>query len=428
MHYVYMDNYRGFREVLIPIKQLTILVGENSTGKSSFLKLLYSMTAREFWYSTGNPFPTEADLGGYDDIVSASAADRSYFRVGIITCEPDESGSIECSFRIHTYYNDDGAPAVARTMVYKNGRITTIVFDESEIKYRIKSTTEMHDPDAIDSTIKAIINNELEDMADYETLPVPRSIPLPIILSIIDSLKNEKKMEPSDLFTDPPFWAEVSWIAPIRTKPMRYYGGINTSYSPEGEHAPYVLRRAYSDKSKSEVFRRKLVDFGHASGLYDAIKPHSYDDTPQSPFEILIKFMGVELNINSVGYGVSQVLPLLVEFFSGEPGSRYAVQQPEVHLHPRAQAALGDIITNLAKEEQKWFIIETHSDYLIDRCRHMISKMENPINAQVVFFQREDYGNTAAMLQIGPDGRYPSEQPMEFRSFFIKEEMRLLEI
>jgi predicted ATP-dependent endonuclease of OLD family len=72
MRYVFMHNFRGFSETLLPLRQTTFLVGENSAGKSSVLKLLYVLSRPRFWFSPDAPFQDEAELGGFDDIVSGA--------------------------------------------------------------------------------------------------------------------------------------------------------------------------------------------------------------------------------------------------------------------------------------------------------------------------------------------------------------------
>jgi predicted ATPase len=134
------------------------------------------------------------------------------------------------------------------------------------------------------------------------------------------------------------------------------------------------------------------------------------------------------LNISNVGYGVSQALPLVVEFLDKEKNATFAVQQPEVHLHPRAQAALGDLVYQLAIDRNHSFFIETHSDYLIDRFRLAMRRGKPQATAQLLFFQRTDNGNEAISVPISSDGKYPQNQPRELRDFFVKEESRLLDI
>ena len=82
----------------------------------------------------------------------------------------------------------------------------------------------------------------------------------------------------------------------------------------------------------------------------------------------------------------------------------------------------------LVVEEGHHYVVETHSDYLIDRFRLRVRKTHQPKDAQVIFFSRSSVGNRAHILNINEKGQYPSEQPDEFRRFFINEEVSLLEI
>jgi len=132
-----------------------------------------------------------------------------------------------------------------------------------------------------------------------------------------------------------------------------------------------------------------------------------------------------------VGYGVSQSLPILVELFARRSGTLFAIQQPEVHLHPRAQAALGQVFYQLATTKNKKLLVETHSDFIIDRFRVSVRKGQqsgNVIDAQVLFFERVNGLNRVHPVPILQDGRYSDSQPESFRSFFIKEELDVLRI
>jgi predicted ATPase len=148
-----------------------------------------------------------------------------------------------------------------------------------------------------------------------------------------------------------------------------------------------------------------------------------------SPFELKVKIAEKLININYVGYGVSQCLPFLVEMFSRNKGTWYAIQQPEVHLHPKAQAALGNLFYSLSISEDKNFLIETHSDYIIDRFRLNCRQAANKpvVDSQVLYFERTPTGNTVYPIEIDDRGNYSENQPETFRDFFIKEQLELLE-
>ena len=224
----------------------------------------------------------------------------------------------------------------------------------------------------------------------------------------------------------------VAWFAPIRTKPKRTYDAYMMGFNPEGEHTPYLLRKMLSaknaEKRKLDPFVKALRDFGRESGLFEDVLIKEFGKTADSPFEVLIKLSHVgSLRINSVGYGVSQALPLIVEMLARRKGSWYAIQQPEVHLHPRAQAALGDLLFHLAEEENKYFLIETHSDFTIDRFRMNFARQKNHrTTGQVLFFERAEKGNRVSSIGILPDGEFSPDQPESYRRFFVREQMALL--
>jgi predicted ATPase len=113
-------------------------------------------------------------------------------------------------------------------------------------------------------------------------------------------------------------------------------------------------------------------------------------------------------------------------------GTAFAIQQPEVHLHPRAQACLGDVFFEMAIRDKKTFIVETHSDFAIDRFRMNFRRRRSrkksdlkPLS-QILFFERREAKNTVTPIRIGDQGDMPADQPESYRRFFVKEEMRLL--
>ena len=430
MKYIFMHNFRGFSDTILPLKQLTFLVGENSTGKSSFLKLLNLLSHSSFWFSPEYAFQDEADLGGFDDMVSAWSKDQSFFQIGsIILRKQKDKPQQSYVFTLHEFSNRDGSPVVTRYLQFTEGHLIKIIFERKRTKYKALTmkTSPCNDEEALE-LFRQLVRDDRNDTNGFSLFPkeYPPSLPIPVVVEIIRSIIKDKSFDA--ITPEIPLGKGLSWIAPIRTKPKRFYDGMRKTFSPEGDHTPFILRKRLRAKTKSREFAEKLKVFGKSSGLYEAIAPHSFDRSPQSPFEILVNLSGAELNINNVGYGVSQVLPLIVEFLSREKGRTFAIQQPEVHLHPRAQAALGDLVVELAREKDHRFLFETHSDYLIDRCRLNLAGCNDSPEAQVIFFQRTEQGNLATVLQIDDKGRYPAEQPTEFRDFFIKEEIRLLEV
>lgn len=105
-----------------------------------------------------------------------------------------------------------------------------------------------------------------------------------------------------------------------------------------GEHTPLLLKKLLSDNSqKARTIIAELNKYGKESGLFDELVIEGENE--EKPFSIEVKYDNMRLNLKNVGYGVSQVLPIIIEMLTSK-GEYFCVQQPEVHLHPRAQAAL----------------------------------------------------------------------------------------
>lgn len=431
MKYIYMNNYRGFDETLVPINDATFLVGENSTGKSSFLKLLYLIARPQFWFMPADAFYEDAEMGSFFDIVSASSPNQQSFDVGFIESVTENDKNI-WNMALLTFKAADGAPRLSSFIRSKSNRLIKVIFEKKRTKYKVVNLpSDMVNTMNIESFMDYINNIEKPDNTGFKFVPkeFPTHPAIPIQVSLIESLeKAQKKPGLGSLADEFPQFLDVTWIAPIRTRPQRFYDGLKHSFSPEGEHTPFLLRRSLRARVKSSDFVKKISKFGQASGLFETVTTHSFDRSPQAPFEILVKFSDTDLNISNVGYGVSQVLPLVVEFLSKGENERFAVQQPEVHLHPRAQAALGDLLYTMAKEKGHTFVIETHSDFLIDRYRYALSKGKTKINSQVIFFSRRNGGNQIHVIPINESGQYPKSQPREFRNFFINEDLKMLDL
>lgn len=431
MRYIYMDNFRGFENTIIPLRKNTFLVGENSTGKSSFLKLLNVLSQYEFCFVPEYAFQEE-DLGGFEDIVSVWSEDKSFFKIGVLNIlDNNVDSKTHFDFTVRTLTEKNGVPFVSRYIQYENGELIKVKFSKSLIKYKvIKHKLDEDDEEHVLNYFQDIIDEDNIDNAGYKRFPKKyRKPPIGITIAIIRSIERGKSHNEINFeITNSSLSLEnLAGIAPIRTKPQRIYNGLKKGFSPEGDHTPWLLRNQLKTKSSSTEFVEKLRDFGDSSGLFETVTVHSYSKKPQAPFELIIQFAGAKLNINNVGYGVSQVLPLVVEFLTRK-STTFAIQQPEVHLHPRAQSALGAFTYELSKDRDHSFIIETHSDYLIDRFRLSMSKDSEPQEAQIIFFERVENGNKAHVIPIDSKGRYAVEQPDSFRDFFINEAISLLDI
>jgi predicted ATPase len=102
------------------------------------------------------------------------------------------------------------------------------------------------------------------------------------------------------------------------------------------------------------------------------------------------------------------------------------MQQPEVHLHPRAQAELGTFLTRLVSEKRHRFVVETHSDHLVDRIRLEIKNGSLGAEAvAILFFERVGSHTRIHDITVDTKGNVTG-QPDTYRRFFLEEELRIV--
>ena len=130
-------------------------------------------------------------------------------------------------------------------------------------------------------------------------------------------------------------------------------------------------------------------------------------------------------NLVDVGYGVSQVLPIVTELLRPDAAQLFLLQQPEVHLHPSAQAALGSLFCDVAANGRQ-LIVETHSDHLIDRVRMDVRDSKSKLRAEdvsLLFFERGRHDVRIHSLRFDDQGNVVGA-PDGYRRFFMEETNR----
>ena len=129
-------------------------------------------------------------------------------------------------------------------------------------------------------------------------------------------------------------------------------------------------------------------------------------------------------NLIDVGYGVSQAIPIIADCVSAEPGSTLLIQQPEVHLHPRAQAAMGSFFGQLVEARRNRLVVETHSDYLLDRIRMDVrDERLRASDVMILYFEQGRGGVGISPIELDAAGRVIGV-PDGYRSFFLEEQRR----
>ena len=124
----------------------------------------------------------------------------------------------------------------------------------------------------------------------------------------------------------------------------------------------------------------------------------------------------IDVALPDVGFGISQLLPFVVQSLVSE-GQIISIEQPEVHVHPRLQADLGDLLAEAIKRNNQ-FIIETHSEHLILRLQSLVYRGEiKPEDVSVIYVSRGHEGAKAERLRLDEEGDFIDEWP---KGFFLE--------
>ena len=214
----------------------------------------------------------------------------------------------------------------------------------------------------------------------------------------------------------------IHYVGPLRAFPQRYYlldesnidGSIN-----------YLSGKSLAETlKKNDAVIARINGWLAKFGLSISVK--EFKDIIHN---ILVKQSGLDLNITDVGFGISQVLPILMQGFMSEPHSLTLIEQPEIHLHPNMQAELGDLFADIihARRQEaessnkdvrpeKRLLIETHSEYLIKRLRRRISegKLKSGDIGLCFIEPRTPENNSAVLKEIPIEKNGAFEWPRDF--------------
>jgi AAA ATPase domain/AAA domain len=447
MFEITLHNFRSFHEPgPAQIKPLTVIVGENSTGKSSFLAILriaLEMVSGDLQPNFNrDPF----FLGAYDQIAHyrGGRGGRSPSFSFALTTDVDTHrarnlpGMQELPSSFRATYFAEFTKSVSQPLLSEI-RITCGEFEVG--LHRLNTPTPWIDLSVPSrkGELSEGISGVLRDLrADYFDLGMIFSVILRAILTGETSSEKMPEAARKEIELFRRMWGLAAMrfapfpvaMAPVRTKPERTYNPIEDRPTSEGSHVPMVLAKTYfTDRPRWTALQGSLNRFGKSSGLFEQVSLKALGRSSSDPFQIMVKMAGPRSNLIDVGYGVSQVLPIIVDLITSDPPRTYLLQQPEVHLHPRGQAELATFLGSIVKETGNYIVIETHSDYIIDRLRSDIRKKKH-ISADLVsilFLERVGIETIVYQMRIDEDGNLKNA-PATYRDFTMEEERRLLGI
>jgi hypothetical protein len=204
-------------------------------------------------------------------------------------------------------------------------------------------------------------------------------------------------------------------LGPFRRPPSRWY--MHSGSSPkdvglDGGQLPDLLLRKPKLRREVDVWLERL-------GVGYSVKIKRVGGTKSDLFSLRLvdKRRGtpVTVALTDVGFGLSQILPFVVQCLASQ-NRIISIEQPEVHIHPRLQAELGDLLaTAIRKPYGHQFLVETHSEHLVLRMQKLVrQKQLTPEEISIIYVTRGETGSRLKRLRLNEDGRLVDDWPGGF--------------
>ena len=454
MDEITLENYRCFRDKqIVRLAPLTLLVGENSTGKTSFMAMIRALWGIAHSHRIPDFNEEPYDLGSFDRVrhkMVRRGGHPTHIGAGFSITPRNSKARTHPSTRFDVTFEERGNVPIPIKRRITQGKL------RAEI-HTINSSHKFYFQASKNNIWRSEIPNYHRGIMDVSNDLLPSfTVFFRRLLfegRTVEHAKKSKKEGPHPLDKQNYmkglrlaqsfdmkanrmyFGSSLYASAPVRSKPRRIYDLSRLTHEddPEGDKIPiYFAKLYFSDKEKWDNLRVPLEAFGQQSGLFDEISVSSLGKQESGVFQVQIrKFSptqkGPKHNLVDVGYGVSQVLPIITELLRPDRPSIFLYQQPEVHLHPSAQAALGSLFCKSAGRRCQ-LIVETHSDHLLDRVRMDIRDKETelkPDDVSILFFERSGLSARIHSLRLDQEGNV-LDAPDTYRRFFLEETDRSL--
>ncbi|MDE6523064.1 MAG: AAA family ATPase [Muribaculaceae bacterium] len=207
----------------------------------------------------------------------------------------------------------------------------------------------------------------------------------------------------------------VTYIAPLRVAPVlarSYQTDIESQYVlPDGENTRFILDRiSHDDKEAFALVKEWICNRFHLAHEIDVVKE------PGKLYRVVVTTNErVKVDLMHMGFGLSQILPIVTQGSISKAGDLMIVEDPEVHMHPSIQASMADFFIYLCKEKQVNVMVETHSDHFITRLRRRIAeKVISPAMVNLVFVEHEEGCSEYQTISMSDTGRIEGGMPKGF--------------
>ena len=399
------QNFKSWKDTgNLRFAPLTAFFGANSSGKTSILQILLMLkqTVEHPTLKWDEPlfFGNETslvNLGSFDDVIHQHHLD-SNLGVSVSWKLSEEMGINEHlteSLSFSTSIRKESGSAVLEAYCYSaNGQKWQLEKDVQDYTFKFPDyLVKTGDPAYSGGSIWAYPNR----FYGVETRDHHQAILLPLMDSL-ESLFNR-----------------ILYLGPLRENPRPHYNWRGKPPEGVGRHGKEMVSALFSSRLQSSDLDEHVPKWMQSLGLIDSYRLAPVRRTERDYEFLVTKHKGgPEVRLTDVGFGVSQVLPVLILCYYAPVGSILILEQPEAHLHPKVQSELADVLIDAVKNRNLQIILESHSEHLLHRLMRRIAEEQFSVDDTALYFCQINEGTSEIEpLQVDEYGNI-SNWPQEF--------------
>lgn len=374
-------SVRGFKslakESRIEIRPLTILAGANSSGKSSIMQPLLLM--KQTLEASYDPGPLLLDgsnvrITSVGQILSKCETTRN-FVVGLEVSMNSDLSELWITYK----KNSKNRLEIEKVVHRKSGSGISLspqmTHDEILKIANVEDVFQKIHSEDFQLQLRVIRNRCFLNIgfSSLDRKVVDSSGMFPFLEKFFNSVINMSSPQSSFEYSI----LGLLHVPGLRGNPERIYKTTAIGRNYPGTFENYVASIISHWQAEKNECLKILAQMLTTLGLTSKVSAKSVNDTQVElrVGRLLKSVRGGDIDLVSiadVGFGVSQVLPVLVALLVAEPGQLVYVEQPELHLHPKAQYAMAEILAEASQRGVK-VVVETHSVLILRRVQTLVA-------------------------------------------------------
>jgi len=410
-----IENFKSWEKVDLSLGSVTGLFGTNSSGKTSLIQFLLMLKQTK----NNTDRSLDLDFGG-----ESSFADLGHFENAVHGHDTNQAISWSISWKLSEKIS----------IADPEGKRTSKLFEGEEIE--LKSVVKQRKGAPFTSSITynfAGMDFSLLSKASSETV-FDLQPDKPMGIKRFRFIRTQGRVwelpgpiksyafpdQAKTYFQNSGFLSEyenayenlmdsIYYLGPLREYPRRQYSWAGSRPVDVGRRGEKVIDAILASRSQKEkqnlkprgkrlpfdgIIAHWLKELGliHEFKIKEIAKGSNLYET-----KVRRTSLSPETSIMDVGFGVSQVLPVLVLLHYVPEGSTVLLEQPEIHLHPAVQSGLADVIIHAATYRKVQVIVESHSEHLLRRLQLRVA--EEKIDADNTKLYFCDYPTSKSTIE-----------------------------